>query len=41
MLHTLTMSYFDIIVSEFELQWRIYVPFGTNTLGKIMNSLIP
>ena len=29
-----------IVVSEFELQSRDYVPFRTNTLGKGMNSLI-
>ena len=29
-----------IVVSEFELQSSYYVHFWTNTLGKIINSLI-
>ena len=29
----------DIIVSEFELQFRYYIHFGINTVGKGMNSL--
>ena len=29
-----------IVVSEFELQLRYYVPFRTNTLGKGMSTLI-
>ena len=29
-----------IVVSEFEFQSRYYIPFGTNTLRKGMNSLI-
>ena len=32
---------FNIVVSEFELQWHYYIHFRTNTLGKGMNSLIP
>ena len=28
-----------IVVSEFELQWRCYVPFRTNTL--FMKSIVP
>ena len=31
----------DIVVSEFELQWRYYVHFQTNILGKDMSLLIP
>ena len=31
----------DIVVNEFELQWRCYARFRSNTLGKGMNSLIP
>ena len=31
---------YGIVVSEFELQSRYYVYFGTNTLGKGMNPLI-
>ena len=30
-----------IVVSEFVLQSRYYVHFRTNTLGKVMNPLIP
>ena len=30
----------EIVVSEFVLQWRYYVQFRTNTLGKGMNPLI-
>ena len=30
-----------IVASEFELQSRYYVHFRTNTLEKVMNSLIP
>ena len=30
----------DIIVSEFELQSRYYVYFQTNSIRKVMNSLI-
>ena len=30
----------EIVVSEFELQSRYYIPFRTNTLGKGMNPLI-
>ena len=30
----------DIVVSEFELQSRYYIPFQTNTLGKDINTLI-
>ena len=29
-----------IVVSEFVLQWRFYVHFRANTLGKSMNPLI-
>ena len=28
------------VISEFELQWRYYVHFQANTLGKGMNPLI-
>ena len=31
---------FNIVISEFELQLRYYVHFGTNALGKGMNPLI-
>ena len=30
----------DIVVSEFELQWRDYVRFRVNTLGEDMKPLI-
>ena len=31
----------DIVVIKFELQSRYYVHFRINTLGKVMNPLIP
>ena len=31
---------YGIIVSDFEIQFRYYIHFWTNTLGKGMNSLI-
>ena len=31
---------YEVLVSEFELQWRDYVHFYTNILGKVMNRLI-
>ena len=31
----------DIVVSEFELQSCYHVHFRTNTLGRVMNPLIP
>ena len=31
----------NIVVCEFELQWRCYVHFRTNTPGKSMNPPIP
>ena len=30
----------DIVVSEFELQWRYYVHFQTDTLGKGIGLLV-
>ena len=32
--------YYDIRVSEFELQWHYYVHFRINTIGKSLNPLI-
>ena len=31
---------FGIVVYEFEIQSRYYIPFRTNTLGKDINPLI-
>ena len=35
------LTYYDIVIRDFELQWHYYVHFLTNTVGKRINPIIP